>query len=96
MTDLPDRLNEHLKRLRKADTQAQAVKWMAEAYRLMEEAIVALKEKPEVSSVERLIFVPVERKIEVVQMLPVIHHCPAPPTAKAWTHRDTLRLERKH
>jgi len=96
MSKLTDRLSEHLKGLRKADTQTQAIKWMTEAYRLMEEAIVALEEKPEVSTIERLIFLPTERKIEVVQMLPVIHRCPAPPTAKAWTHRDTLRLERKH
>lgn len=86
---LPDRLDSHLKRLRKADTQATAIAWMTAAYSLMEEAISALREKPETSTVERIVYVE-------TAMLPVVHHCPTPPKAKAWTHRDTIRLEQKH
>lgn len=78
MEELPDRLNEHLKTLRKADTQAQAIAWMTAAYALMEEAIFALKEKPEVATIERVVYV--ESAI-----LPVVYHCPPPPKAKAWT-----------
>lgn len=91
MTNSPltDRLDSHLKTLRKADTQAQAIAWMTQAYKLMEEAIRALREKPEQSTVERIVYVE-------SAMLPVVHHCPAPPTAKAWTRADTLRLEKHH
>lgn len=89
MDALPDRLNEHLKTLRKADTQASAIAWMTAAYALMEEAILALKEKPEVATIERVVYI--ESAI-----LPVVHRCPPPPKAKAWTHHDTLRLERNH
>ena len=88
MSDLPDRLDAHLKTLRKADSQALAIAWMTEAYKLMEQAIQALREKPEQSTVERVVYVE-------TAMLPVVHVCHRPPTAKAWHHKDTLRLERK-
>lgn len=62
---------------------------MTAAYALMEEAISALKEKPEVATIERVVYI--ESAI-----LPVVYRCPPPPKAKAWTHHDTLRLERNH
>lgn len=99
MADLPYRLNSHLKKLRQADSQASAVAWMTAAYKLMEEAIEELKQKPVTSTIERLIFVPEERKIEVVQaipkeVLPVVHRLKPEVFGKAWTHQDTHRLEK--
>lgn len=97
---LPDRLDSHLKTLRKADTQAQAITWMTVAYKLMEEAIQELKQKPVTSTIERLIFIPAEPKIEIVQVvsrevLPVVHQLKPDAFGKAWTHNDTKRLEKK-
>lgn len=96
-----------LRGLRSCDTQATAVKWMADSYKLMEECIAHLKEQPKPS----VIYLPPPKTIEVVQRIPrdfILHPAPVstvvypeqflhpglklPP--KAWTHADTLKLER--
>lgn len=90
--ELISHLDVHLRKLRKCDTQATAVAWMTEAYRLMEKSIEALKEKPEQSTVERVIFLPTAPKIEVVQSLPLptAHRVHNPPI---WTRGETVVYE---
>lgn len=75
---LKDDINEHLKQLRRCETQATAVAWMTRAYKLLEACLSEIDEKPPAVierlvrvqvpfAVEKLVFVPERPKLEVVQ-----------------------------
>lgn len=64
--ELREKIDGHLRALRKADSQATAVAWMTQAYKLFERCLVEI-DNPEPEP--RLIFMP-PRIIEVVLEIP--------------------------
>jgi len=59
-----------LRGLRSCDTQATAVAWMASAYKLMEECLLHLKDKPPEVMREQLVIMPERPRLQIVQQLP--------------------------
>lgn len=108
-----------LRGLRSCDTQATAVAWMSDAYRLMEACLKEFEGRPErlVHVVrEKLVYVPAKPTLQIAQNIQeavvarhpaawpgktptvvypeVFLHPGLKPAPKAWTHADTVRLER--
>lgn len=107
--ELKTEIESLLKSLRKADTQADAIKWMTRAYKAMEACLEADK-------APKFFIVPDRPKLEIVQSIPQRQRYPLwansrpdnkthvypdiylPPglkqLPKPWTREDTRRLER--
>lgn len=69
--ELIDGIQCKLRSLRSCDTQATAVAWMTDAYKLMEAALEHLKEQAAPQPPVRLVFVPERPKLDVVQSVPL-------------------------
>ncbi len=113
--ELKEGIDKALKTLRQCDTQATAVKWMADAYKLMEACLPYLEpprdasgsvvftfKRPEIVIAHAMpkarVFPPKAPNIwangQTVVYPEAFLHPGLKPAPRAWTHADTLRLER--
>ena len=106
--EIKEGIDKALKSLRKCDTQATAIQWMADAYRLMEACLPYLEPSPP-SAAPSPIFTFKRPEIVIAHAMPtklvrrersetVVYpemylHPGLKPPPRAWTRADTLRLE---
>lgn len=109
--DLADLMKAHMALMRRCNSQADAVAWMARAYNLMD-ACVRDMERPKVYQIpgsygELFYTVAIPEKLVLPEQRRIITPHEAWINAKtveyggryqnrAWTHKDTLRLEREN
>lgn len=107
-SDLVAELDEHMRQLRRADTQPTAIAWMKRAHELMARCAQEL-ERPKVYSIpghfgaptfalelpKGLVLPPAGMKPQPLGFFdPRVKTVVLQRPPKAWTHRDTLLLER--